>query len=443
MDSDNDSGPIALSDDEFLELNDVTLRKLQSNDPEAEWLRITDNWIEGAGLAIANNNVLTIIELNLESEKRENGWLEDLCQGIACNRSIKTFELSIERCCMCQDIFRILSKFFECNSNLYFVRIFAGHLDEGIDGAEVKNGIDDYCINILSTALIRNTAFTDLEIHGDLNLTATGWRKLSDALSDPKCCLECLTLGSSDNIGDGFLTCLGFALERNKTLYSLEISNHSSITSSGWGFFAFCLKNPSSALMTLDLEACNIEPAGAAEIVSALAINSQLKELKMNKNDALREKDWSDLSHILCDKTNIESTYYLSNHTLRTFSIEGRLREDAADYWNMDHYGCLIVDKDICNDIEGSLKMNKCSSEAEVARLKILKHHFPRGGIDIHLFARMSESTLPYAIAWIGRKIDTFMNNIELTVMFNFVQSFPEQFDTRSGSNVVAKKMKR
>lgn len=167
MDSDNDSGPIDLSDDEFLELNDVTLRKLQSNDPDAEWLRITDNWIEGAGLAIANNNVLTIIELNLESEKRENGWLEDLCQGIARNRSIKTFELSIERCYMCQDIFRILSKFFECNSNLYFVRIFAGHLDEGIDG-QVNNGIDDYCINILSTAFIRNTAFTDLEIHGDL-----------------------------------------------------------------------------------------------------------------------------------------------------------------------------------------------------------------------------------------------------------------------------------
>jgi hypothetical protein len=163
----------------------------------------------------------------------------------------------------------------------------------------------------------------------------------------------------------------------------------------------------------------------------------------MNKNDELREKDWSNLSHILCDKTSIVSTYYLSNHMLHTLSIEGRLREDAADYWNMDHYGCLIVDEDILNDIKGSLKMSECSSEAVVACLKILKHHFPRGEIDIHVFARMSESTLPYVIAWIGRRIDTFMNNIELTVMFNFVQRFPDLFDTRNGSYAMAKKMKR
>ena len=73
-------------------LNEETLRRLERNDPGVAHLAIEENnWIQGAGHAIGNNIFLVRIEItvsNSENHQDDGRWLDELCRGLARNRSI-------------------------------------------------------------------------------------------------------------------------------------------------------------------------------------------------------------------------------------------------------------------------------------------------------------------------------------------------------------------
>lgn len=162
----------------------------------------------------------------------------------------------------------------------------------------------------------------------------------------------------------------------------------------------------------------NIEDA--IEIIMALVHNSCLIDLDMKHNDELNEWDCQDICRVLCDTTCIESIYS-SNHTLDVLLLPFYFRGE-----------------DILDEIASSLEMNHNEDKAEVARQKILKHHFSGwSSTNVHVFTRMPEAVMPFAVGWIGR------NNLGYSLMFNVVRDLPHLFDVRNGSCEGLRKRKR
>ena len=125
----------------------------------------------------------------------------------------------------------------------------------------------------------------------------------------------------------------------------------------------------------------------------------------------MNEWDCQDICRVLCDTTCIESIYS-SNHTLDVLLLPFYFRGE-----------------DILDEIASSLEMNHNEDKAEVARQKILTYHFSEEGKKtIHVFAHMPVTTIPVAIAWIGR------DRIEFTLMYDVVRAVPALFERLAGS---------
>jgi hypothetical protein len=162
----------------------------------------------------------------------------------------------------------------------------------------------------------------------------------------------------------------------------------------------------------------NIEEA--IEIIMALVHNSCLIDLDMTHNDELTEWNCQDICRVLCDKTCIDSIYS-SNHTLDVLLLPFYFRGE-----------------EILDEIASSLEMNHNEDKAEVARQKILKHHFSGGSsTNVHVFTRMPDAVMPFAVGWIGR------NNLGYSLMFNVVRDLPHLSDVRNGSCEGLRKRKR
>ena len=54
--------------------------------------------------------------------------------------------------------------------------------------------------------------------------------------------------------------------------------------------------------------------------------------------------------------------------------------------------------------------------------MKILKYHFSGGNRDLHEFARIPMTSMPFAVEWIGR------NKLGFSLMYALVQSNPSVF---------------
>ena len=186
----------------------------------------------------------------------------------------------------------------------------------------------------------------------------------------------------------------------NKSLKVLEISKDESITSAGWQGFARCLRSPCSTLQCLQIDSCTLFDDGAVALALALSSNTTLTTL------TLYVKDWNGamfgdvLSQVLWDTSSIENTYN-SNHTA---------------------YKLFVFPE--TDAILETRKLNKNKDKVEVARQKILRHHFDGGGNEIinDLFVGLPETGFPHALECIGR------DGKELGLMYDFVKLFPAFF---------------
>ena len=304
--------------------------------------------------------------------------------------------------------------------------------------------LDDEGITILSNVLTMTNNLTSLYMEDIFDVSEIGWYSLSLALAHPMCKLEKLWLGST-SINDEAITELGEGLALNSTLKCLSLVYNESITATGWKGFSICFRNPCSSFEEIELALCGVDDDSASAIATALVGNSSLKRLDMGCNDeitadgwahvfhtllfsvtALEElwifasyaddpfdwtnhMDWTVLSRALCDSSSIEMTYS-SNHTFQSLAEE----EDIQSYL-------------IPVEILSLLQMNRNEkNKAEVARRKILKCHFAEGGTNNHVFSRMSLTSMPVAIEWIGR------HKSELSLMYNVIRELPMLFDVQN-----------
>ena len=240
-------------------------------------------------------------------------------------------------------------------------------------------------------------------------------------------------------LDDERMICLGNALAVNKTVKYLDIDmeEENTLTSEGWRGLSQCLRNPDSALETLKFrDNCyddeEVVAEGLAAILRALEGNSTLKELDIgyDSDDALFIDNWvwELFDRVLCDKTSIVNTY-TSNHTLCEFMIYGYFRDfrDEGGYSEVQEH------------VDNLLLLNGNDNKGEVARQKILEHHFADESADnINAFGSMPESVLVHAIEWIGR------DEHGRSLMYEFVRTFLNLFGTRIvPDDAAGKKRKR
>jgi hypothetical protein len=280
-------------------------------------------------------------------------------------------------------------------------KIHTLHLTHNNDDEEGIDGIDDECTEILSNACIKNQTLRSLSLTGN-SLSATGWSMFSTFISYPTCALETLLLDGCQ-IGDEGVVTLADALTVNKSVKFLDLSYNASVTMVGWQELSQCLRGSSSTLEELYLDGCDINDGKALVFIATLAGNSSLKKLHVRRA-ILTDTFWKGLSHLLCDKVCIESTYS-SNHTLCT----------------------LFTGTSLPRGVSSLLKINENENKSEVAHRKILGKHFvggENGSALNHVFAGLPDIVLPFVIEYIGRN-----NHYGLTPMYNAIRGYPAVFD--------------
>jgi hypothetical protein len=466
--------------------NEDTLLMLKNNDPSVIGLHIEeDTTIKGAGRIIAESKLLRRMDIDVgtnEMTRRGEFWC-----GLACNRSIES--LFLASTCVKSDveeIMRVITPFFEANDNLqcidYKIRepealsslsnTLANYNNDslkrihiysvcGIDQLQAEffdslkemhslmelscggfdmgrmgcfalanllrnlasnittlilddTEIDDEGIAVLTGAFIVNSAngtrnsLRTLCITGEINFTGTGWIVFSSFISHPMCLLENLRIETFE-IYDRELICLGAALIFNQSVKHLDLSESLfDISTRGWKEFSMCLRSHHSALEELNLWGCEVTNDGAIEIVTALAENSRLTTLHLSpRGSSFSEQVWQYLECLLCDTTSIEGTFF-SNHTLHTLDLGARI-ENAHS-----------------SNVLSLLEMNRGVNKSEVARQKIMAHHFSGDTTNLHMFVHMQEAMLPFALEWIG------MNNLGFSLMFSLVQELVPLVDIRN-----------
>ncbi len=460
--------------------DDDILHRLQSNDRDTEGLALyEDAWVNGAGSAIGDSAYLRKIIIDLPGE--EARWIDDFWHGLSQNRSIEWLALNMFgevelhndgilasfmkynynlRCLTFNDAdsstfdHLILLMSNCCNRRLECIEVscyngtdeqaamffnslnrYLNLLELAFDGPTIGrigctalanlltnpvsrviklrlegNDFDDYSIIVLSNALIYRNTLISLSFSGreywfeedePNRITTDGWRAFFSIFSRPTCSIEDLFLNLLPDC-DEFEASLGDALASNQTLKYLHIGEEISFTLGGWKNFAACLRNPNSALTELNLLGCRIESRGIAEILTALAANTTLRRLTMKRAVIIENAEI--LSRLLCDRTSIDRTY-LSNHSIHSI-----------------HWNARPGMKDLMPGVSVHLKMNKHENKFEVARCKILAHHFSGEFAATCILSRMPETVFPHALSWIC--IDGF----GYSAMYSIVHALPSLF---------------
>ena len=76
------------------------------------------------------------------------------------------------------------------------------------------------------------------------------------------------------------------------------------------------------------------------------------------------------------------------------------------------------------------LQMNCNVNKSEVARQKIISHHFSGADAGVEVFASMSTKLLPQAIKWIGK------DELGSSLMYQFLRGMPSLFELNTKPKV-------
>ncbi len=257
---------------------------------------------------------------------------------------------------------------------------------------------DDYSIVVFSNALIYTNTLISLYFLDELNeltrVTNAGWHAFFAVFSRPLCLIEDLFLHSIQLCNEG-VTYFGNALAVNQTLKYLHIGTGMTFTLAGWKSIAKCFGNPNTTLEELNLSSCRISTEGL--------VNSTLERLNLKKFSTIEVPTViKALSRLFCDKTSISSTFS-SNHTLHSIIHRKQKTSDEALWEEMKY----------------SLKLNKMKNKLEVARHKILAHHFSGEAIASCSLSQLPLTIFPHAMEGIGS------NKIDFAPMYSVVRAFP------------------
>ena len=207
---------------------------------------------------------------------------------------------------------------------------------------------------------------------GKCKFTSEGWKYLCAGLAGPRCVLQHLNLYGCHDFDDGMMKYLANSLSSNCALSHLVLSSnfdqeshwvdssnweqmgireHPGVTASGWRTFFAALLNPNSALESVDVGSSRVDNDALVLFASSLVHNSKLKELLIARDDTMMLTGWKTLSHVLCDKLNINATFN-SNHTFQRLIPPGMMES----HFNLP------------SDLRALLQLNRETTKAEAAR---------------------------------------------------------------------------
>ena len=245
------------------------------------------------------------------------------------------------------------------------------------------------------SATIKNLSLSDIS---GINTTA-GWRTIIQLLRDPDSALETLDL-NGNNITDEGVADIKNALVNNSRLKELNLNHNRRVTANEWINFSDVLLNPISSLEVLGL--CNscINDNVMFSFAVALSNNQRLRELNLHLfddpyNEHVSSDGFAAFTRILCNNSSILSTYY-SNHTLE----------------RLDNTIGFLPD-----DLDTLLILNNRTTKSQVARIKVILAHFSGSEINMQIFADMKLSVRPQAIAWMAQD-----NHLIFGVLRDFIQ---------------------
>ncbi len=141
--------------------------------------------------------------------------------------------------------------------------------------------IDDKCIHILTSVLIKNKSIKVLHLQFSNHVSLAGWSFFTSYLLNPDCSLQKVVLAPVA-ISDRDATASVNSLAVTNTSARLDLQIHHSSPSLGWLGMSTGLKSPNSALVRLNLGGCDVNDEGAVLIAVALTGNTALKSLNMS-----------------------------------------------------------------------------------------------------------------------------------------------------------------
>ena len=281
--------------------------------------------------------------------------------------------------------------------------------------------LTDELMGRLEQGFMAVSTLEELDFQSNLQVVDTGWRFISTVLDKPGCVLKKLNL-RNNKINDNCAFSLFSAIDRNKSLKTLNIGKNQWINISVWErFFSYLeqtsdsqltsidvskqdgefndarvavrlarallhnknltelnlswntdmpghpfvpiLQSPTSSLQRLNLCGTLIDDQTLVHMSNALANNKVMRELSVVEGTQVsRDNSYSDLVRVLCNVSSVMDTYD-SNHTLEKLCHE-----------NDEHRL-----PDILRDLL-SLNSDETKTKSEVARIKIIKNHFRNGG---------------------------------------------------------------
>ena len=265
--------------------------------------------------------------------------------------------------------------------------------------------------HIFSSILLHNT-LEELLLGGlGIDLGDAGMTGIARGLSNNES-LKVLVLTDCWGVSTTGWAALANALTSHTVLKTLHISGQDALERNGvTTFFANMLANNRS-LVHLNLRCGQggrgiISQAVVVQLSNSLANNKTLESLDLGHVKKIfgvsEVPAMLALSRALCDVSSMNATFR-SNHTLNEISMNATAPPSS---------------------IRALLRMNSNANEFEVARQKILQHHFNNGGC-IQGLVDMDWQILPYALAWAGR------DHKGSTLLYRTIKNMPGLVDRDS-----------
>ena len=449
----NDVNAARLEMEDFWKKRQI-LRQLRDNDPTLTYVGVgrdesDSSWL---GYFIGKNNHLQ--ELYMDMDARLRYFFE----GLSHNSSIR--KLSLDNVCerglfssergRLRYVFQNLIPFFKNNRNLEEIEIDMG------DGYDARASARDYqlmamaigeCSGSLTKFSLNNPSFyyssdgvsqdggrdtncipLALSMHPKLrkihfNGVDTGlgaciafgtlFRNSANELED--LCIKGSGIGDEEVLAlvDGLTHC-------NKLRRFYLYSDVGTISNIGWKSLSTLLEVPGSNLENLHLDASDITDEQAQMMANALRCNKKLKILSVYYEEGDIGKAWSVFTKVICDTSNISSTYQ-SNHTINVIGA-GRRVPRAGESLVLNTNGRVL------RKLKSLLVLNTNANKKEVAMTKILKHY---RNVFMEPFFEWDLKVLPLVISWFERAADlttdfeTHIVERKLLSIYQFVRAMP------------------